>query len=96
MYTTAHVKCQGIRRSELMQSKLRILQQDSLNANYYVLYTVPVNCTTGEIRLRGGTNQREGRVEICIDRIWGTICDTSWDNREAQVACRQLGFSSNG
>jgi len=44
----------------------------------------------------GGTNVTEGRVEICIDKAWGTICDTYWDNREAQVACRQLGFPSIG
>jgi len=59
-------------------------------------FTVSANCTNGEIRLRGGANETEGRVEICINRAWGTICDTYWDNREAQVACRQLGFPSVG
>ena len=59
-------------------------------------YVVPTNCTDGQIRLRGGSNYREGRVEICFNRIWGTVCDTYWDDREAQVACRQLGFPSIG
>ena len=59
-------------------------------------YIVATNCTDGQIRLRGGSNNREGRVEICINRIWGTICDTYWDYREAQVICRQLGFPSIG
>ena len=36
------------------------------------------NCTTGEIRLAGANNPRMGRVEICIDGQWGTICDSSW------------------
>ena len=57
---------------------------------------VPENCTNGELRLRGGTTPREGRVEICINGIWGTICGTLWDNRDAQVVCRQLGFPSIG
>lgn len=57
---------------------------------------VPANCTDGQIRLRGGLTQREGRVEICIDRVWGTICGNRWDRYEAQVVCRQLGHSTLG
>ena len=57
---------------------------------------VPSNCTDGQIRLKGGVSQREGRVEICYGRVWGTICDILWDYREAEVVCRQLGFPSVG
>ena len=53
-------------------------------------------CTNGDIRLRGGTNYSEGRVEICNNNVWGTVCDDSWDTSDARVACRQLGFSSVG
>ena len=57
---------------------------------------VSVACTTGDIRLVGGTNSLEGRVEVCSSNQWGTVCDDSWGVTDANVACRQLGFFSTG
>ena len=49
-------------------------------------------CINGHIRLAGGRDTNEGRVEICSNGIWGTIWDGGWDSRDAIVACRQLGL----
>ena len=54
------------------------------------------NCTTGDVRLRGGASDNEGRVEICYDNHWGALCDNDWDNNDAAVVCRQLGLSTEG
>ncbi|XP_033101998.1 deleted in malignant brain tumors 1 protein-like [Anneissia japonica] len=47
---------------------------------------------SGNVRLRGGVNEGEGRVEIFYGGSWGTICDDDFAIEEAEVVCRQLGF----
>ena len=53
-------------------------------------------CEYGDLRLVGGATDLEGRVEICINEIWGTVCDGGWSTFDAIVACRQLGFRPAG
>ncbi|CAH1784682.1 unnamed protein product [Owenia fusiformis] len=45
-----------------------------------------------EIRLAGGRNPKEGRIEVKIDGKWGVICGYQFGMLEAMVACKQLGL----
>ena len=48
------------------------------------------------MRLLEGATRLEGRVEICDNGEWGTVCDNGWGKSDAVVVCRQLGFSVAG
>ena len=61
--------------------------------NFY--YSTIVGCTHGTIRLRGGTSS-QGRVEVCVNGLWSTVCSHSWTTIDANVACRQLTYSGSG
>ena len=47
----------------------------------------------GAIRLVNGTSATEGTVEVCIGGRYGTVCDDRWDELDARVVCRYLGYS---
>ena len=58
-------------------------------------------CENGAVRLVSsegvtGVNVMEGRVEVCWNEAWGTVCDRSWTPNDAQVVCQQLGFLQSG
>lgn len=60
------------------------------------MYMQTEACTDGEVRLSGSNLKRAGRVELCVETTWTSLCDQSWDVEDAQVACRELGYSPYG
>ena len=65
------------------------------------------DCKNGDVRLVGGSTQYEGRIEVCINRVWGTVCSSRyyswkwyyyyyWGTQDSNVVCRQLGHMELG
>ena len=77
-----------------MKSNDRILSHIYIIFVNVMIYIGP--CTNGEIRLEGANYDNEGRVQICFNNVWGTVCDSTWGLDEASVVCRQLGFPADG
>lgn len=55
---------------------------------------ITVACTHGDVRLEDGSNQYEGRVEVCFNGRWGTVCDNNWGIQDVQTVCGQLGYGT--
>jgi len=47
---------------------------------------------TVEVRLVGSELHNEGRLEVKVAGRWGTVCDDSFDDTDAGVACSMLGL----
>ena len=61
-----------------------------------VIFSLTVGCDEGDVRLLEGSTRLEGRVEICSNNVWGTVCHFGWGTADARVVCRQLGLSVAG
>ena len=61
-----------------------------------ILYTAPSVCSEGAVRLMDGVIQQEGRIEVCSNGVWGSVCDQAWDKTDAHIVCQELGYGEIG
>ncbi len=67
-------------------------KRNNYNFIIVLLYSrndIAVNCINDSLRLVGGASYREGRVEVCVNSCWGTVCGEGWTNEDAGHVCMQ-------
>ena len=82
----AGVRCQRATTT----SKLLIIM--IANLIFVTVLLARADCANGDVRLMNGTTPYEGRVEICYDGVWGSVCDSGWNDQDAAIVCLQLEF----
>lgn len=50
----------------------------------------------GVVRLVWGPGTWEGNIQICMNGLWGWVCQNAFGTPDAQVICSQLGFTRQG
>lgn len=64
---------------------------------YYCDNGITTTPSVDALRLVGGPNEAEGRLEVYHSSVWGTVCDDAFGHVDAGVACRTLGLGfTNG
>ena len=103
-YEDAGVYCSSTVGERILYTQKYICKQIYNNSSniiiiismYNKLYMSFLACSHGSLRLVGGSSATQGRVEICLNSQWGTVCDDFWGTSDAWVVCRQLGYSTSG
>ena len=53
-------------------------------------------CVEGNMRLVHGLSSSNGRLEVCVNQRWNTVCSRDFGPQEASYVCQHLGFNATG
>ncbi len=59
-------------------------------------FTESSSCSDGDVRLVNGSKTQEGRLEVCSNNLWGTVCGDGFNKIDGYVICKELGLGSSG
>ena len=85
------------------------LQNFARNKHDYTINLIhtEIECNEKDLRLVDGNDvwdgeigparsfTIEGRVEICLNGVWGTVCGDGWDSKDTKTVCRQLNLATD-
>ena len=80
---------------------VKILTQYLAATSFTAITTSMDDCMDGESRLVNGTSDLmtgnvDGRIEICINKAWGSVCTDSFGASEAFVVCKHFNLTQTG
>lgn len=84
---------------KVLSQKLTVWTDDNFSVTMLMVDAVTTpngNCSHGQLRLVNGSNTIEGRLEICVNSAWGSVCGNSFSSDDANVACRVLSERHSG
>lgn len=68
-----------------------IVDNNIFHGNYYEIFCFEIGT---QVRLVDGSNPSEGRIQIKHNNAWGTVCENKFEESEARVICRMLGYDT--
>ena len=71
----ASIRCQGTWHCSFLSIVLVVLSSVMC---CIVSTVISSNCSDGAVRLVDGSTEYEGRVEVCINQVWGTVCSSTY------------------